>query len=138
MEKVTLPAKLENLDLMISWILKNADIVGFDEKNKFQIKLASEEVLVNIINYAYPSKSGAIELSLNPKPKDSLEIVFADWGVPFDPLSLPEPKVCAPIEERKIGGLGVYLVRKVMDEVKYRREDERNILTVTKKLKSKK
>jgi anti-sigma regulatory factor (Ser/Thr protein kinase) len=138
MEKVTIPAKLENLDLMMGWILKSADLAGFAEKDKFQIKLASEEVLVNIINYAYPSKSGAIELSLNPKPKDSLEIVFADWGIAFDPLSLPEPKLCAPIEERKIGGLGVYLVRKVMDEVNYKREDDKNILTVTKKLKSKK
>jgi anti-sigma regulatory factor (Ser/Thr protein kinase) len=138
MGKVTIPAKLENLDLMISWILKSADLAGFDEKNKSQIRLASEEILVNIINYAYSSKSGAIELSLNPKPKESLEIVFADWGIEFNPLSLSEPKICAPIEERKIGGLGIYLVRKVMDEVNYKREGGRNILTVIKKLKNKK
>lgn len=138
MEKVTFPAKLENLDLMIASILKSADSVGFNEKNKSQIRLASEEVLVNIINYAYPGTSGAIELTLNPKPKESLEIVFTDWGVAFDPLSLPVPNVCAPLDKRKIGGLGVYLVRKVMDEVRYKREGECNTFTVMKKLTQKK
>jgi serine/threonine-protein kinase RsbW len=135
MEKVTLPAKLENLDLMMGLILKSAESVGFDEKGKFQIRLASEEILVNIINHAYPDKPGAIELILTPRQKEGLEMVFADWGMAFDPLSLPMPNVCAPVEERKIGGLGVYLLRKVMDEVKYKRENGRNILTVVKKLK---
>ncbi len=138
MEKATFPAKLENLDLILELILKSADSVGFDEKNKFQIKLASEEVLVNIFNYAYPEKSGAVELDIEAKPKESLEVQFADWGVAFDPLSLPQPKLCGSIEERKIGGLGVYLVRKVMDEVSYKREDGRNILKIIKKLNTKK
>ena len=138
MEKVTLPAKLENLDLMLEIILRNAESIGFAEKDKFQLKLASEEILVNIINYGYPGTSGAIELLITPKPNDGLEMVVMDWGIEFNPLSLPTPKVCGSFEDRKIGGLGVYLVRKVMDEVSYKREDGKNILTVVKKIKSKK
>jgi serine/threonine-protein kinase RsbW len=134
-EKLTLPARLENLDLMMDVVLKNADRVGFSKKDRFQIKLATEEILVNIINYGYPATSGAIELEINPKPDEGIEIVFMDWGIAFNPLSLPEPDVChTPLKERKVGGLGVFLVRKIMDQVSYKREDGRNILTITKKL----
>jgi len=138
MEKVTIPAQLENLDLMLDVIVRNADKVGFDSKSKFQIKLASEEILVNIIHYAYPEKSGAVEIFIDPKPNERLELVFTDWGIPFDPLSLPEPKICVPLEERKIGGLGVFLVRKIMDELRYQRQGDRNIFAVVKKIKSEK
>ena len=137
MEKITLPAKLENLDILVEHILKSAESVGFDKKDTYQIRLAAEEVLVNIITHGYPETPGAIELTLQPRPKESLEMVFADWGIPFDPLSMPEPNVCACLEERKIGGLGVFLLRKIMDEVRYKREDGRNILTVIKKIKTK-
>ena len=61
-----------------------------------------------------------------------LMIQIMDWGIAFDPLSLPEPDIEAPIEERKIGGLGIYMMRNIMDEVLYKREGDRNILTLVK------
>ena len=134
MPQLTLAAKLEKLDSMIKFILDEAAAFGFDEKNKFQIHLAAEEVLVNIINYAYPKETGDIQITVNSKEKDSLEIEIADWGFAFDPLSREDPKICVPLEERKIGGLGIFLTRKVMDDVRYRRDNDRNILTLIKKL----
>ncbi len=134
MEKTVLPAKLENLESMLEFILGKAKTLGFDDKKIYQIQLAAEEVLVNIINYAYPDKNGDIEITITPKENEALEIEIADWGFAFDPLSLPEPDLCAPLEERKIGGLGIYLLRKIMDEVSYKRQDERNILCLVKKL----
>ena len=134
MEKLTIPAKLENLEAMLEFIVERAGTLGFDEKKKFQIKLAAEEALVNVINYAYPDKNGNIEITLTSRNNEALEIEIIDWGFAFDPLSLPEPNICAPLEERQIGGLGIHLIRKIMDEVRYKREDDRNILSLVKKL----
>lgn len=114
--------------------MDEADALGFDKKNKFHIRLSAEEILVNIINYAYPKNTGDIRITLNPKEKESLEIEIVDWGFAFDPLSREDPKICVPLEEREIGGLGIFLTRKVMDDVRYRRDNDRNIMTLIKKL----
>lgn len=134
MEKLVLPARLENLELMLKFIKEAAAALGFDDKKINQIQLASEEVLVNIINYAYPDKNGNIEINYSVKEPKGLEVEILDWGILFNPLELPQPDITAPIEDRKIGGLGIHLVRKIMDEVSYKREQERNILTFVKKL----
>jgi anti-sigma regulatory factor (Ser/Thr protein kinase) len=134
MEKLTLPAKLENLETLIEFVIKEAQAMGFDKKKIFQLRLATEEALVNIINYAYPDKTGAIELALVRKDKDSLVIQITDWGFEYNPLLRPDPNKCLPLEERKIGGWGVYLIKQIMDEVTYKRENEQNILTMVKKL----
>ncbi len=134
MAKMLFSAKLENLEAMMEFIRKTAIDQGFDTKQLNHIELASEEVLVNIINYAYPDRTGDIEITLTPQENKGLEIQVVDWGLAFDPLSVPEPDICVPPQERKIGGLGVYLLRKIMDEVYYKREDNRNILTFIKKI----
>lgn len=126
------PAKIENLEPMQAYIEEEAKKQGFDNKKLNQLRLCCEEVLVNIINYAYQDKSGDIEIACRPKENNSLEIEIADWGFEFDPLKMQEPDINAPIEERKIGGLGVFLVRKLMDKVSYKREGGRNVLTITK------
>lgn len=132
MPKKSFPAKLEYLTQALVFITDRAKAIGFEDKTINQIKLASEEVLVNIINYAYPDKEGNIEISYILNDNKSLKIEIVDWGVAFDPLSLPEPDINAPLEDREIGGLGVYLVRNIMDEVNYKREEDRNILTFVK------
>jgi len=88
--------------------------------------------LVNVINYAYPDKYGNIEITYEVKEDKRFVVEIVDWGIPFDPLSLPKPDVEAPMEKRKVGGLGVYLIRTIMDEVNYRRDQNRNILTLAK------
>lgn len=135
MAHLTLPATLKNLDPMMAFITDAAKNMGFDEKKLFHIKLAAEEILVNIINYAYKGGSGDIEITLGDRGGEALVVEIADHGITFDPLSLPEPDITAPMEKRRIGGLGIFLVRKLMDEVTYRREEERNILTFVKRKK---
>lgn len=132
--KMIFPAKLEDLESMIGFIKDGAGRYGFDDKKIGQIHLASEEALVNIINYAYPDKNGSIEITYDTKEDKGLEIEIIDWGIPFDPLSIPEPDIDAPIKDRTIGGLGIFFIKKLVDEVRYRRDGQRNILTLTIKI----
>ena len=132
MAKVNLPAKLENLESMLSSIRDSAEKQGFGSKKINQIQIACEEALVNIISYAYPDKDGTIEIVCNTGEGRGLVIEITDWGNPFDPLSVLEPDTEASIEEREIGGLGIYMMRNIMDEVSYKREGNRNVLTLTK------
>lgn len=100
-----------------------------------QVELAIEEIFVNIASYAYPSGRGdvtiAAEVSGDPK---ELTVVFKDSGVPFDPLAKEDPDITLPIEQRRIGGLGIFLVKDTMDDVTYRYADGMNILTMKKEL----
>jgi len=125
-------AKLENLEPMLSCIEAAAEKLGFDHKKINQVRLAAEEILVNIINYAYPGEEGKIEVNCRQREGKALEIEIADWGFAFDPLAMATPDITLPLEKRGIGGLGVFLVRKLMDEVTYKRQDDRNILTIVK------
>ena len=132
MPRIQLAAKLENLEPMLAFIEQGAKKLGFDAQKLNGMRLTSEEVLVNIINYAYPDKQGNIEITYEVKEDMRFVVEIIDWGIPFDPLSLPKPDVEAPLEKRKVGGLGIYLIRTIMDEVNYRRDQDRNILTLTK------
>ena len=132
MRKITLPAKLENLELMVRFIRNSAEDHGFNNERVNQIQIAAEEALVNVISYAYRDNDGNIEIICDAREDDSLAIKIMDWGIPFDPLSQPEPDTQAPMEEREVGGLGIYMIRNVVDEVDYKRINDRNILTLTK------
>jgi serine/threonine-protein kinase RsbW len=134
MEKIVLSAKLENLQTMLGFIREKAKALGFDDKTINQIQLASEELLVNVINYAYPDINGEIEITCTPKQNKGLEVEIVDSGIPFNPLSQPEPDTKAPLEKRKIGGLGIHLIRNTMDELNYKRQEGRNIFTFLKNL----
>jgi len=134
-EKREFPAILAHLETMIDFVMRSAEKQGFDKETLGQIRLACEEALVNVVSYAYPGKEGTVEISCAPAPAGGIVIEISDRGVPFDPLSLPEPDTTLPMEQRKIGGLGIYMVRKIMDDVGYRRADGRNVFTLTKFLK---
>ncbi|MFH0838739.1 MAG: ATP-binding protein [Candidatus Omnitrophota bacterium] len=133
MEKKIFAAKLENLDAMMDFIREGGRTAGFNDKKLNHLQLAAEEVLVNIINHGYVDKEGDIQITLSPpREKTGLKVEVIDEGIAFNPLTLPEPDLDAPLEKREIGGLGVYLLRKLMDEVDYKREENRNILTFVK------
>ncbi|MDD4908150.1 MAG: ATP-binding protein [Candidatus Omnitrophica bacterium] len=132
MEKITFQATIDNLRSMLAFIDEGAKALGFDEQRIHQIMVASEEALVNVINYAYPEKPGEIEVVRELRENKSLMIEIKDSGIAFDPLSLPEPNIHAPMERRRPGGLGIYMIRKIMDEVRYKREGQYNILTMVK------
>jgi len=106
---------------------------NFSAKTSYDIKLVCEEIVVNIASYAYPKDGGQLTvLWENDTSSQKLKIVFEDSGLPFNPLQQEDPKLDVPVAERKIGGLGIMMVRKLMDTVEYTYADGKNILTVTK------
>ena len=105
---------------------------GFTEEDILDTQLAVEEAVTNIIMHGYQGTGGEIVVLCRAGP-GIIEIQLEDRAVPFNPLSIPEPDLAGDIEERRIGGLGIFLVRQVMDEVEYRFEDGKNILRLTKR-----
>jgi serine/threonine-protein kinase RsbW len=124
-----LPAKLENLERWVKSISDCAESQGFDRKRISGIELAAEEAFVNICNYSYPGKPGDVEV-ICELDGNRFIIEIIDSGIPFDMTSLPDPDITADVDDRKIGGLGILLIKKMVDEVRYRRENNRNILNL--------
>lgn len=135
MNYLTVPARTEALGDVQSFL--EQQLAGYDcpPKLQMQISLVAEEVFVNIASYAYPGGTGnaqvGVEIGTTPP---ALTLRFADRGIPFNPLAQPEADVTLPAQERPIGGLGIFLTRKIMDEAAYARTDGQNILTLQKKL----
>ena len=108
--------------------------LGIEETLTMQLTLAVEEAAVNVMNYAYePGTLGTVDLYAEAG-NGELKIIISASGVAFDPTQKAEADITLTAEERPIGGLGIFLVRQIMDNVNYRRQDGRNILTLTKKL----
>lgn len=124
---LVLPAKLEHLGTFITAVTEAAEAKGAGARKLHDIELALEEALVNIINYAYPEATGSIELTCKYE-EGSLLIEIVDTGTPFNVLSMPAPDTTSDIQERTIGGLGIHFMKKLMDDVAYRREEHKNIL----------
>lgn len=126
---IALPAKLDNLERWMKSVSDCAKSQGFDRKRISEIELAAEEALVNSCNYSYPGKTGDVEV-ICKLDGNRFIIEIIDSGIPFDITSLPDPDITADADKRKIGGLGAFLTKKMVDEVRYRREDNRNILNL--------
>ena len=98
------------------------------------LNLALEEAVTNVIQYAYPEGSdGLVDVEAVLR-EGQLEFIISDSGKPFDPTAKPEVDITAGVEERPIGGLGIHLVKHIMDSVSYRREEGKNVLTMIKKI----
>jgi anti-sigma regulatory factor (Ser/Thr protein kinase) len=108
----------------------NARQQGFDQKRIKEIELATEEVIANILNYAYRDVIGDIEITCKTENNEKFIIEIVDSGIPFNPLTVDDPDIRADLSERKVGGLGVFLMRKLMDDVHYRRDENKNMLTL--------
>lgn len=126
-------ATLDNLHQIISWIRTNIAPMGFDPKVVRKIELACEETVVNIINHAYRDSAQMIEIDLNLFPKSHVEIVVKDRGSAFNPTTSSPPDLSSSVDERIVGGLGIYFIRQCMDEVSYKYEDGMNILRLVKR-----
>lgn len=101
---------------------------------EFTLQLVVEEVVVNIVSYAYPDDAdGEVTITVSVTPS-AIEFSFTDSGVPFNPLEKEDPDTTLSADERPIGGLGIFLVKQMMDDVRYRYEDGQNILTAIKNL----
>jgi serine/threonine-protein kinase RsbW len=128
MSSMKLPATIENMESLVQFISDKAGEFGFSGKRVKEIELASEEALVNIINYAYPDLPGDITVTCTREPSNTFVIDIEDTGMAFNMLSLKDPDTSACISEREIGGLGVFLIRKLMDDVHYHRDNDKNFL----------
>jgi serine/threonine-protein kinase RsbW len=117
----------------VSLVLDQAmQAYGFSEEEILDTQLAVEEAITNVIVHGYAKGPGTIVISCHTT-RGIAEIQIEDSAPPFNPLSIPEPDISAEIEERQIGGLGVFLIRQVMDEISYRYENGKNILVLVKK-----
>ena len=135
MAELTVDALVSNLDQVLAFVDGQLETMDCSMKAQMQIDVAVEEIYVNIANYAYAPETGKAYISVRPDPENaSVTIDFRDNGIPFDPLAKADPDVTLSAEERKIGGLGIYMVKKSMDAMEYSRKDGQNILTITKKL----
>ena len=135
MKEWTGKATTENIPLATEFINAQLEDLGCPLRIQAQIDLALDEILANISSYAYQRDRGEMTVRFAfDREEQTVTMVFEDEGMPFDPLAKADPDVSLPAMQRQIGGLGIFLVKKTMDEVTYRRENGRNILTVRKRL----
>ncbi|MBQ6072404.1 MAG: ATP-binding protein [Bacteroidales bacterium] len=119
---------------IVDYLMSSPDIPQ-DSSLRFKIRLSVEEAVENVVRYAYEGGVGWIEVGTGLDPEGvMLTILLKDAGVPFNPLDKPDPDVTLSAEERQIGGLGIFLCKKLMDHIEYKYEDGCNVLTMTKKI----
>ena len=123
--KFRVRAVLENVPRAIDCVTKTARAAGFDDRAIHQIQVAVDEACANVIQHGYESdENGDMEISCCLH-EQGFVIRVRDWGMSFDPDSVPEPNVDAPLEERTLGGLGIFLIKQYMDEVHFSGDSER-------------
>jgi sigma-B regulation protein RsbU (phosphoserine phosphatase) len=130
--ELSLSAALDNLDRVLEWIETVLGDYSCPAGAGRQLVMATEEIFVNIARYAYPGKTGEATLRAG-RAGAAFVIEFEDGGIPFNPLEWPKPQTTGPIEERSIGGRGIFLVKKLTDRIAYRRLDGKNLLAIFKK-----
>lgn len=126
--KMQFLADLKSLEDVMQFLRTEALRSGMEEKDIHKMELACEEAIVNIISYAYPEKKGNLEIACQKKGH-RFEIQISDWGLPFNPIDAEvNPQTDKPVQDRYIGGLGIFLIRKAIDEASYQRNGDENIL----------
>ena len=135
MKEIIIEAKTDNLDQVLGFVDEELERLECSMKIQMQIDLAVEEIFVNIANYAYNPNVGMATIQVGYDSESQMvSITFIDEGTPYDPLAKKDPDVSLSADERQIGGLGIYLVKKNMDDVIYEYKDNRNILVLKRKL----
>ncbi len=134
MKELKIDAKVEKLNEVLAFMDAELEAVDCPMKTQIALDIAVEEIFVNIAHYAYGAEgAGGAVLQFEISPEEAM-ITFIDEGTAYDPLAKEDPDITLSAEERPIGGLGIFMVKKSMDDVTYRREDDKNILTIRKKL----
>lgn len=124
-------AKKENLDDVLAYVETELENHDCNMKTQMMIAIMVEEVFVNIASYAYPDNEGYAKIIMD-FDDDKVSFTFIDSGIEFNPLAKEDPDITLSAEERDIGGLGIYMVKKTMEDVKYERKDGKNILSFKK------
>ena len=135
MTEQAFPAKVEALSDVLGFVEGTLEAYECPMKLQMAIAVAIEEVFVNVAHYAYGEGEGEMALGIAyDGASRTITFRMSDKGVPFDPLKKPDPDVTLSAEEREIGGLGIFIAKKTMDEIAYAYENGENILTMIKKI----
>ena len=133
MKEITVPANLDNIAVVTGFINSELETTGCSEHNLIQIDVAVDEVFGNIAKYAYGREEGSVSIRVDVSANPSaVSITFIDHGIPFNPLDSKPPDTTLKAKERQIGGLGIFMTRKIMNDVSYEYKDESNQLTIRK------
>ena len=133
MNELTIEALVENITQVTEFIDARLEELDCPLKAQMQIDVAVDELFGNIAQYAYEQETGTITVRVEVV-EDPLSVVitFIDQGIPYDPLQKQDPDITLSAEEREIGGLGIFIVKKTMDEVLYEYKEGQNILKIKK------
>lgn len=135
MKELTIDATIENIAAVTAFVDEQLEQLDCPMKTQIQVDVAIDELFGNIANYAYNPQIGAatvrVEVTEDPL---AVVITFIDNGVPYDPLAKEDPDITLSAEEREIGGLGIYMVKKSMDDISYEYRDGKNILRIKKNI----
>ena len=135
MKTLTLEATVENISRVTAFIDEALEALDCPMKAQMQIDVAIDEVFANIASSAYAPDTGSATVNFAfDAPTRTASVTFVDSGVAYDPLQKADPDITLSAEEREIGGLGIFLVKKTMDAVEYERRDGQNVLTIRKKI----
>ena len=135
MKEMTLLAAKENIPRVTAFIDEQLEALDCPMKAQMQIDVAIDELFGNIANYAYGAGEGEATVRFDfDADSRTVSLTFLDRGVPFNPLTKDDPDVSASAEQRSIGGLGIFLVKKTMDQVTYRHENGMNVLMIQKRI----
>ena len=134
MRELVLESIDENLTEILKVLDEDLESAGCDIDTRYEIDIAVEEIFVNISDYAYGGGIGPVRIQI--EIDEGVTVTFIDEGVEFDPLKREDPDITLPEKDRPVGGLGIYLVKKSMDEMTYLYDEGRNILTIKKKWRS--
>ena len=133
-KSITLPNNIEETPQLNVFIDEVCEAAGLDMSDTMSVNLALEEAVVNVMDYAYPANAPG-EVTIEAEADDErMKFVITDHGIPFDPTAKAEVDTTLSLEERPTGGLGIHLVRQIMDSINYERENDKNVLTLRKKL----
>jgi anti-sigma regulatory factor (Ser/Thr protein kinase) len=131
-QEITLSAAFDNLDQLLEWIETILEDYSCPARTAQQFAVVTDEIFANIAHYAYTGTTGDVTVRLG-RVGDVLVAQFEDGGIPFNPLDWPDPKTSGSIEERRIGGQGIFLIKKISDRVTYQRFEDKNLLTIFKR-----
>lgn len=133
MKEITVDATIDNVQTITDFVDERLEEMNCPVKAQMQIDIVIDELCSNVARYAYSDRTGKVTVSVDTADKPmKVWLTFTDEGVPYNPLAKEDPDITLSAEERKLGGLGIYMVKKMMDEFRYEYKDGKNIVTVCK------
>lgn len=133
MKEITVDATIDNVQTITDFVDERLEEMNCPVKAQMQIDIVIDELCSNVARYAYSDRTGKVTVSVDTVDKPmKVWLTFTDEGVPYNPLAKEDPDITLSAEERKLGGLGIYMVKKMMDEFRYEYKDGKNIVMVCK------